>query len=173
MNKELETKLFKTYPEIFPDGQDLPYGIECDDGWNTLLLCLFDQISHEIKNPEYEEAKFFKFKEKWNALMNAIDDLVHFHTGKYKFVTRKYLFHLYVKPRKPITAKVLQIKEKMGSLRVYLSGGNDNIRNFIEFATTLSQSVCEKCGKFDSNVDICGKSWYKSLCLDCNKDYKN
>lgn len=173
MNKELETKLFKSYPEIFPNKEGLPWGIECDDGWYTLLDQLCSQISHEIKNPEYEKVKFFKFKEGWNALMNAIDDLVYFHAEKYHFVTKKYLFRLYVKPQKPITVKALQIKEKFGQMRFYIQGGNNNILNSIHFATSLSASVCEKCGKFDSNIGICGESWHKSLCLDCKKDYKN
>lgn len=40
-----------------------------------------------------------------------------------------------------------QVKEKMGTLRFYISGGNDEIRGMISMAEAMSSRVCELCGR--------------------------
>jgi hypothetical protein len=48
----------------------------------------------------------------------------------------------------PITQVVLiQVKEKFGTLRFYYSGGNDLIRGMAWFAESMSEHICETCGK--------------------------
>ncbi|AKU10307.1 hypothetical protein AzCIB_0402 [Azoarcus sp. CIB] len=45
-----------------------------------------------------------------------------------------------------LDAVAVQVKEKFGSLRVHIHGGDDYIRGLIGMAGSLSQSVCEECG---------------------------
>ncbi len=42
---------------------------------------------------------------------------------------------------------LLQVKEKFGTLRFYYSGGNDLIRGMAWFAESMSEHICETCGK--------------------------
>lgn len=39
-----------------------------------------------------------------------------------------------------------QVKEKFGTLRFYVTGGNELIRGMIWFAESMSGRICETCG---------------------------
>ena len=63
--------------------------------------------------------------------------------------------------------KIDQIKEKMGGLRFYISGGDETIRGMIWFAESLSYEICEKCGE---KGELRNKlPWIVTL---CNKHYQ-
>lgn len=64
-----------------------------------------------------------------------------------------------------------QVKEKYGELRFYIGYGSDVIYDRIEKATTDSTHTCEDCGQ-PGNIRGRGRSWYKTLCDECNKDYR-
>jgi hypothetical protein len=58
--------------------------------------------------------------------------------------------------------KVLQIKEKFGTLRFYIFGGNDTISELIRNAEIESACTCEVCGK---KGKLCVRNgWDKTLC---------
>lgn len=57
----------------------------------------------------------------------------------------------------------LQCKEKFGRLRFYYSGGDEAIRGMVDFAETLSGSICEDCGKMDGSVGHT-QGWIKTCC---------
>lgn len=54
-----------------------------------------------------------------------------------------------------------QVKEKFGTLRFYVDGGNDKQWGAIHFAESMSSIICEQCG-------IPGKTyttgWHSTLC---------
>lgn len=62
---------------------------------------------------------------------------------------------------------VVQIKQKFGSLRVYMSKEIPNISKVISFAESISATTCEECGGI-SSTDI-NNSRYNNLCLKCEK----
>lgn len=43
--------------------------------------------------------------------------------------------------------KLLQIKEKFGTLRIYYSGGDDFVDGITALAENMSIKICEECGK--------------------------
>lgn len=45
----------------------------------------------------------------------------------------------------PVVAS--QVKEKLGSLRFHVRGGNDETRRLVELARRKSEGTCEECGK--------------------------
>jgi len=70
---------------------------------------------------------------------------------------------------KPIKqVKVLQVKEKFGTLRYYYSGGDDKISEVVQFAEYLSSNICETTGKTD-NVGRNTTGWIKTHHKDLSK----
>lgn len=64
---------------------------------------------------------------------------------------------------------VEQVKEKFGSLRFYISGGDDYIQGMIVMAEALSSKTCEDCG---AKAEVTTKGWIKNLCHNCNDRQK-
>lgn len=59
----------------------------------------------------------------------------------------------------------VQVKEKFGSLRFYVEGGDDYTRGMIRLAESLSAMMCEGCGipsKIKNN-----DGWYSNICPVC------
>lgn len=54
-----------------------------------------------------------------------------------------------------------QVKEKFGTLRFYVTGGDDNTDGMITLAENISGKICEVCG---SPGTTGGKGWVRTLC---------
>jgi hypothetical protein len=71
------------------------------------------------------------------------------------------------------TATFAQVKEKFGMLRIYLDGGDKDLRQKISKLEFESGKMCEECGSKE-NVKTEGSCWIKTHCDDCrekiNKD---
>ena len=66
------------------------------------------------------------------------------------------------------TIKVVQIKEKFGSLRFYIDGSNSfEVGDLIDAAEKESSVTCEECGAVGLTARISG--WMKTLCPVCEK----
>jgi len=59
--------------------------------------------------------------------------------------------------------RVMQVKEKFGTLRFYCPG-NDKIYRYVKFAESLSAVTCEVCGKRGKRECVSG--WYKTVCKE-------
>ena len=64
--------------------------------------------------------------------------------------------------------EAVQVKEKFGTLRFYVSGSNEEQQAIISFAELLSGSICERCGSTDEVTQTSG--WIQSLCKKCIGD---
>lgn len=62
--------------------------------------------------------------------------------------------------------KIVQIKEKFGSLRIYTTSSDDYINGVVAMATSMSMCVCEVCG--NKGITRTDKSWVRTLCDECN-----
>lgn len=58
--------------------------------------------------------------------------------------------------------KVVQVKEKYGTLRYYLNHETDEMSFWIREVENKSEITCEICGEFGLNKEISG--WYQVLC---------
>lgn len=56
---------------------------------------------------------------------------------------------------------VKQVKEKFGTLRFYISGGDDYIHGLIAMAESMSGVTCESCGSPGTQQ---GRGWIRTLC---------
>ncbi len=181
---DFEQYLFKKYPQLFYTGEDgelLPQMKrccnDCPKGWEILVDYLFGAIdnyakntSHFVKNPN---KKFMYFMSKlWDKVRQRIDRCCNTYRSpnnilykKVKKLTTKITFFFYEQqlyvPAKPIVVKVAQYKEKYGSLRIYIDGGDGEIEGMIRFAEYLSQKTCQNTGKPGSMVQK--GSWWATL----------
>lgn len=60
--------------------------------------------------------------------------------------------------------QVTQVKEKFGSLRFYIDGGDDYVEGLITMAEISSGFTCEECGNLGKQND---KGWIKTMCDTC------
>jgi len=61
--------------------------------------------------------------------------------------------------------RAVQVKEKFGTLRFYMSGETDEMYKLISDAEDASAKTCEYCGKPGT---LHTKGWWSTLCDECN-----
>lgn len=68
--------------------------------------------------------------------------------------------------------RVVQIKEKFGTLRFYLDeAGSQYVTGLIQMAEAMSARVCEECGAPGRLWNLEGGCWVKTLCDACEASY--
>ena len=69
--------------------------------------------------------------------------------------------------------ELLQVKEKFGSLRFYVSSETHEVSDLIEDYETYSAHICEVCGEFYTAKTRNKKngSWLKTLCDKCAEEF--
>ena len=63
---------------------------------------------------------------------------------------------------------IMQIKEKFGGLRVYVSSGSEEVYDLIRKAEEVAMKTCEACGSEAGSISTIG-SWMRTLCAPCHK----
>ncbi len=80
------------------------------------------------------------------------------------------LEELIVKYKKDISKedypRAIQVKEKFGTLRFYMTTETEEMSKLIEEAEEKSENICEKCGKPGHLIN--DRGWYKVRCKQCN-----
>jgi formylmethanofuran dehydrogenase subunit E len=72
--------------------------------------------------------------------------------------------------KEKLDTEILQIKEKFGTLRIYLSSESDEISNIVERYELFSSHICEHCGEFYTAKTRESHGWWKTLCSKCAKE---
>lgn len=69
----------------------------------------------------------------------------------------------------PSTVRVLEVKEKFGTLRFYWEGHGEleEFEKLVEVAEAASHVMCEKCGAPGKRVTIPEGYWAKTWCYKC------
>lgn len=67
------------------------------------------------------------------------------------------------------TGHVLQVKEKLGGLRFYVDGANDEQWKIIEEAEQKSYGICECCGEPGKQYNM---GWIYTVCEKCLETIK-
>jgi len=73
----------------------------------------------------------------------------------------------------PDEIEVLQIKEKFGGLRFYVSGASEKAYDIIERYEIYSEHICECCGEFYTAKNRVSRGWWKTLDDKCAKKWLN
>jgi len=144
MKLELQNDLVKAYPKIFKNvGGDetktcMAHGIQCNDGWYDLL----DTLCYTMQRH-----------------CNVTNTRYIIETDKYEFVEEGDPEYVQV--------VAAQVKEKLGTLRFYVDGGDVSTEAMIELAEAMSGRICELCGSPAKTSRDSG--WLHTTCVDCNK----
>lgn len=70
-------------------------------------------------------------------------------------------------PDEEVPAAV-QVKEKFGTLRFYMSYETEEMSDLINQAERQSATTCENCGSLEGKLQ--GTGWVKTLCDECSKE---
>lgn len=89
------------------------------------------------------------FPEIFNDLPYGIEVSKYWYTIVYALAQKISLYCLVHDMPQP---SFIQIKEKFGTLRIYIDSKDENIRKFISEAERVSMRVCEFCGKIDTSI---------------------
>jgi hypothetical protein len=173
VKQNLQEVLFKKHPKLFCQ-KDLPltqtamcWGVDCGDGWFWLI----DNLCHEIQSYVDSRVDSERIRRKYNNWKNIFVG----YEWKWKYL-RWYIklfskFKIYLNLRKSfnysvLQTEVVQVKEKYGSLRFYVTKSDDTIYGMINFAEYLSSKICEDCGTIE-NVSQSTDGWITTLCETC------
>jgi hypothetical protein len=159
MNPELDKQLCAKYPKIFQDRHKpmsetcMCWGLEVGDGWYTIIDGLCTAIQSHI---DYRIKEIVRIIE-WNK---DIDDgiIPQFWNETVSGPAVKK-----VVPEQIEQVIAVQVKEKFGTLRFYVYGGDDTTHNYIALAEITSGVTCEICGKSGSSSS---GGWIKTLCKE-------
>jgi hypothetical protein len=157
MRKELDEALCAKYPLVFKDRHEnmqhtaMCWGFECGDGWYNLIdtLCV-------LLTSDYRSAQ-----SRYNSIKDKVDQPQW--EGSKKIVTQEMIDDAKAKLDEE-TAKVpvaSQVKEKFGGLRFYVNGATDKHWNYINFAESMSYTICEECGAPGKTYT---DGWHMTLC---------
>ena len=143
MNEKLQNDLVLAYPKIFKNvGGDktvtcMHWGIECHDGWYDIIDSLCFKIQYHC---------------------NVVNTRYIPTTDKYQFILENDPEYVQV--------VAAQVKEKMGTLRFYVDGGDATTEGIIQMAEAMSSRICELCGSpAKTNRD---SGWMHTTCTTCN-----
>ena len=144
MNEKLQSDLVKAYPNIFKNiGGDktvtcMHWGIECNDGWYDLIYCLCHSIQRHC---QIQNTRYIHATDKYEFLVEGDPEYVQ--------------------------VVAAQVKEKLGTLRFYVDGGDAATGAMIQMAETMSGRICELCGSPAKTNRESG--WLHTTCDACNK----
>jgi hypothetical protein len=162
---------------------------DCPKGWETLVDHLCGAIVNYNKNSTRSipnpDKKIMRFLQKaWRPIRIKIDQwfnpyknhaivfnleqkqkLENSFAGKVRAATSRisqyfYTQELYVY-QKPPAVKIAQYKEKFGTLRFYIDGGDETVEGMIRIAEYLSGKTCQNTGEEGSTVSKGG--WWATL----------
>lgn len=194
--ENFEKYLIDKYPHLFYDNKNgelkCPCGVYAPVGWQNIVddLCgaITSYTKHTYRNELRVVNKMFYF---WRGIATALDwmhkKFIKVFPKYNKWQYNKPVFAFIAKIRRryftcavydkvyPPPVKIDQIKEKFGELRVYITGGDKEVRGMISFAEYLCNKTCEVSGE---KGELCSRNgWLKTLSAstrekDAYKDYK-
>lgn len=153
MKQEHTDYLIAKFPELYIDSKKRSMSFEVGDGWFNLIHGLSSAIQSHIDwaNKQADDA------DEWNAMVQAGKKPSWWREGQALPALRPV-------PDRVSQVVVAQVKEKFGSLRFYIDGGDDTIDNFITMAEFMSAITCEECGA-PGEMSMAG--WARVRCPTC------
>jgi hypothetical protein len=147
-------RMVQKYPNVLwePDAVDIS-GLP--DGWQNTVEDLLRTIDTYTSTPRFvcDNSYAFKFKKTYNSVMRKTFRKIKPYLGsRISFITHKLIFPSCLSVNKhyvektPNAVTIFQIKEKFASLRVYYSGGDDNVKGMVTMAENICSITCQSSG---------------------------
>lgn len=156
MNPALDAQLCQQYPLIFKNRHGSPretlmcFGFEVGDGWfdliDTTCALLCDRY-HRAKT-DYERLRKY-------------EGLAPYKGGEVVTAVAVEKARLSMSQAAETVPVAIQIKEKYGTLRFYVDGGDTTAQAYIDFAEAYSARLCDVCGAPGKTT---GKGWVQTRC---------
>ena len=158
------------YPKLFEGTSELEpfnlFGFECNTGWYDIIdkLCYMLYRSYRVSTQALEREKYNleNFKG-YVARQRVYGNTEAEDTLRLKLESSIARLSAEVDEQLKSLPRFTQVKEKYGTLRVYMdniSSANDNL---ITYAELMSECTCEECGNSGGTYMI---GWHKTLCLE-------
>lgn len=148
-------ELKEKYPLLFykEEGEAMQpinlFGLEIDSGWDNIIEAMCHLMYRRYRNTK----RTCDYWHKKATEEGNTEDL-----QKCKDLLEKTEQEL---------PKICQIKEKFGTLRVYVDNLTPYVDGVIDMAEAMSEVTCEKCGKPGKTHTI---GWHKTLCYEHAKE---
>lgn len=171
---ELTEYLQTNYPKLFVRESKRSgncVALECGPGWGNILIALCSNIQSHIDWKRSQRARALQFN---RCLKKAIDGdktgLIRYHThgvnGPSAWTLQSVAADIdaakyRVVPDIVHQVTLEQIKEKLGTLRFYYSGGDDDVSGMVRMAESMSAFTCEECGSPGKRRST---RWLRTLC---------
>jgi len=167
MNEILDKQLCEKYPLLFKDRNGdmrttaMVWGFEHGDGWFNIIdvLCWHLYCKYDDAVSRHKYLVFRLGKPSWGTNITE-------HT---KLVTQVDIDEAKAKMEEEAAKvpTVVQVKEKLGTLRFYVNGASEAQYNYISFAEAMSGVTCETCGKPGKRL---GRGWVYTACEEHAED---
>jgi hypothetical protein len=138
---------------------------------HTLTLCkkfpkIFPLAGERNSNLAVESPTFyFECGDGWYHILHSLCENLQSYID-YKIDSGK------VSTEEAVSLQVIatQIKEKFGTLRFYVVGGDEVTDGMISLAESISEHTCEGCGNVGTTYN---NGWVRTHCESCEKEYQN
>lgn len=157
MDTELQDKLYAKYPLLFVQKDwdktktAMCWGIGVGDGWYNIIDTVCTEIQELIDDPLHTIEMFEKYLRENPAHENASYFKESIANARGKVIPQ---------------VQICQIKEKWGSLCIYLTYYNPQINSILSFASAMSLKTCEQCG---SPGEASKRGWIYVMCDPCRE----
>lgn len=141
MNPNLTDKLKKNHPQLYGRAHSISPYKEIAEGKST----------HDLV-----AAFGFDCGDGWFTILDTLAIAIRNHIKTYGYLAED-----------KVEIKVMQIKEKFGTLCWYYCGGDETIRGMVGLAECWSEVTCERCGN-PGSIDY-SRTWQRCLCEKCRK----
>jgi hypothetical protein len=160
--------IIEKYPLLF-DGLDPQeplalFGFECNTGWYDIIekacYVMYSRHKNYLSHLNYIQNSIDNFdrhlanRRTYDKTTSEEDILKELNAFKESY-SKQLQESLEGMP------KVVQVKEKFGTLRFYIDNGNDVSNAVTHYAELMSEHICEVCGNAGKTYYM---SWHKTLC---------
>ena len=163
-------QIIEKYPLLFdgisPQEPFALFGFECDIGWFNIIknACHVMYRDYAQSKRQYDYAQ--------NSLNHFDQYLLNRRTYDKKTSEQEMLKELEAWRDNHESAmneaikqmpKIAQIKEKFGTLRIYVDNFSEKYSTVIDYAEQMSEVTCEECGNAGKTYEM---DWFKTLCKE-------
>lgn len=182
MNEENDLRLVRAFPLLYADRHGskqstlMCWGFACGDGWYDIIWELSEKLEPLIKkfvddNPNLECSNCGCSKDRHYACLTRNPGKclsIHVNPDSDEEPPSNY-FACFCDSYVSCHPKAVQVKEKFGGLRFYMTSGNDEIYDLIGEAEAKSYKTCEECGEPGEEKPM---SWIRTLCDGCYENWE-